>query len=277
MRSFGTLRPGKLTLHRKVGIGLCAALLLVAWFSVLTSVSLAAFYVCCGLIDISRQPHLDRGMLRRYFIKPSIDTWLCAPVNLFFDLISPKSPLHYQMSDLPEKCQQELRSVLQAFDAHREEIAARCLAPASRSMLFYRWYDQDLERSIPEFNQNFSYIKTIGVSTLGPRTETSTHFGPLRITCRALYSFVPIESSEAYIDLIGITRNTWKTDPLFIFDDTLLHHSVNNTDQPRPCAFIDLIRPSYAHWLCERAVDLVGIILAGKAKRIFYRKWTFVN
>lgn len=277
MRSFGIFTPGKLTIHRKVGIGVCAALLVVAWFSVRASISFAVFYLCCGLLDISRQPGLNLGMLRRYFVKPSIDTWLCAPVNLFFDLVSPKSPLRYRMGDLPEKCQQELRSVLEVFDTRREEIAARCQASASRSMLFYKWYNQDLERSIPEFNQEFSYIKTIGVSTLGPHTETSTHFGPLRITCRALYSFVPIDSSEAYIDLVGMTRNTWKTDPLFIFDDTLLHHSVNNTGQPRPCAFIDLIRPSYAHWLCERAVDLVGIALSGRAKRIFYKKWTFVD
>jgi hypothetical protein len=277
MRSFRSFMPRKLSFDRKVGIGLCAALLFVAWFSVRASISIAVFYVCCGLLDISRQPGLNRAMLRRYFVKPTIDAWLCAPVNLFFDLVSPKSPPWYRMSDLPEKCQQELRLVLEVFDKRGEEIAARCRASTSRSMLFYKWFNQDLDRSIPEFNQEFSYIKTIGVSTLGPHSETSTHFGPLRMTYRALYSFVPIESSEAYIDLVGTTRNTWKTEPLFIFDDTLLHHSVNDTGQPRPCAFIDLIRPSHAHWLCERAVDLVGIMLAGRAGRIFYRKWTFVD
>lgn len=276
MRS-GIFRPRKLTIHHKVGIGVCAGLLLVSWFSPRASIGFAAFYLCCGLLDVSRHPGLDRAMLRRYFIKPSIDTWLCSPVNLFFDLISPTSPLRYRMEDLPEKCRQELRYVLEVFDKHGEEIAARCQASASRSMLFYKWYDQDLERSIPEFNQKFSYVKTIGVSTLGPHSATSTHFGPLRITCRALYSFRPIESSDAYIDLIGMTRNVWKTDPLFIFDDTLLHHSVNDTDQPRSCAFIDLVRPSHAHALCERAADLVGILLSGKAKRIFYRKWTFLD
>lgn len=268
---------GRLTVHRKLLIGVVAALLLVACFSVRASIGFAAFYLCCGLLDVSRQPGLNLGMLKRYFVKPSIDTWLCAPVNLFFDLVSPKGPLYYRISDLPEKCQQELRFVLDVFDERRDEIAARCQASASRSMLFYKWYNQDLERSIPEFNQEFRYIKTIGVSTLAPHAKTSTHFGPLRITYRALYSFVPIESSEAYIDLVGVTRNTWKTEPLFIFDDTLLHRSVNKTGQARPCAFIDLIRPSHAHWLCERAVDLVGTVLSARAKRIFYGKWTFVD
>lgn len=277
MKFFGIPTPRKFTVHHKVGIGVCAALLLVAWFSVPAAIGFVVFYVCCGLLDISRQPGLNRKMLRRYFVKPSIDTWLCAPVNLFFDLISPKSPLRYEMSDLPEECQQELRSVLKVFDARREEIAARCQGAASRSMLFYKWYNQDMDRSIPEFNQEFSYIKTIGVSTLAPHAETSTHFGPLRIACRALYSFVPIDSSDAYIDLVGITRNTWKTDPLFIFDDTMLHHSVNNTEEARLCAFIDLIRPSHFHGLCERAVDFVGVVLGARAKRIFFRKWALVD
>ena len=33
--------------------------------------------------------------------------------------------------------------------------------------------------------------------------------------------------------------------PLFIFDDTLIHQSFNEEDDLRYCAFIDIIRPSY--------------------------------
>jgi len=277
LRSSETFTTGKRTVHRRLLIGVGAALLVVALFSPRASMGFAAFYLCCGLLDVKRQPGLDRAMLRRYFVKPSIDTWLCSPVNLFFDLISPKGPLHSRIDELPDACQRELRFVLEVFDKRRDEIAAGCRASGSRAMRFYKWYGQDLERSIPEFNQEFRWVKTIGVSTLAPRAKTSKHFGPLRITYRALYSFVPVESSDAYIDLVGVTRNVWKTDPLFIFDDTLLHRSVNKTDQPRPCAFIDLIRPSHAHGLCERAVHLVGTVLSGRAKRIFYGKWTFVD
>ena len=48
-------------------------------------------------------------------------------------------------------------------------------------MLFYKWYGKDLDTDIPEFNKNFKYIKTIGVSLFREKTPTSRHFGPLRL------------------------------------------------------------------------------------------------
>ena len=34
----------------------------------------------------------------------------------------------------------------------------------NRTMLFYQWYGYKLDDTIPEFNNDYKYIKTIGVS-----------------------------------------------------------------------------------------------------------------
>ena len=50
---------------------------------------------------------------------------------------------------------------------------------------------------------------------------------------------------------INLRTSWWATrtiigaiDKLFIFDDTLLHVSANETDQLRYCIFVDILRPS---------------------------------
>jgi len=44
--------------------------------------------------------------------------------------------------------------------------------------------------------------------------------------------------------VVGKTTNYWCENKLFIFDDTLLHQSFNESDKARYCLFVDIVRPS---------------------------------
>ena len=138
----------------------------------------------------------------------------------------------------------------------------------------YKWYGKNLDVSIPEFNQNFDYIKTIGVSLFREKTSTSRHFGPMRLTYRILYNFNKVKNEGSYIEADG-KINTWKKNSLFIFDDTLIHQSFNEEDDIRYCAFIDIVRPSYLNKMMAFLLAIVGFLLK-KTRGIFYKNWRMI-
>ena len=103
----------------------------------------------------------------------------------------------------------------------------------------------NLDESMTDFNNDYKYIKTIGVSLFREKTSTSRHFGPLRDDIIAYYiTLIRFKMKVHFIEADG-RINKWKYNPLFIFDDTLIHQSFNEEDNLRYCAFIDIIRPSY--------------------------------
>ena len=133
---------------------------------------------------------------------------------------------------------------------------------------------ENLDESINDFTKDFKYIKTIGVSLFREKTSTSRHFGPLRLTYRLLYNFNKVKKNGSYIEADG-TINIWKNDPLFIFDDTLIHQSFNQEDNLRYCAFIDIVRPSYSNLIIMTLLNSVGFLLK-KFRGIFYKNWKMI-
>ena len=109
-------------------------------------------------------------------------------------------------------------------------------------MYVYQWYGKHKIDNVAEFNKDFKYIKTIAVSVFRGKELTSWHFGPLRLSLRILYNLIPVKA-EIFVEC-GNVKNYWHDNPLFIFDDTLLHRSVNEYDGRRYCVFMDIIRPS---------------------------------
>jgi len=142
-------------------------------------------------------------------------------------------------------------------------------------MLFYKWYDKNLDNQIPEFNREFKYVKTIGVSLFKEKTSTSRHFGPLRISFRMLYNFNKAQNPESYIEADG-NINVWKDKSLFIFDDTLIHQSFSKEDNVRYCAFIDIIRPSYAYPIMSFLLMIVSFFMI-RVRGIFYKNWQMIQ
>ena len=101
------------------------------------------------------------------------------------------------------------------------------------------------------------------------------HFGPLRLTFRVLCNLDPVDSRNVYIE-VDDTVHYWKDDPLFIFDDTMFHRSINDVDHVRYCLFMDVIRPNYAQKAFQLAVQVTSVV-ANSFKRVFYKNWSFVR
>lgn len=101
------------------------------------------------------------------------------------------------------------------------------------------------------------------------------HFGPLRLTLRILYNLTPVESEEIFIEC-GHTKHYWHENPLFIFDDTLMHRSANEYEARRYCVFMDVIRPSPVTGLLSVLLAAVSA-MAQRTKGVFYRNWKMLG
>jgi hypothetical protein len=90
-----------------------------------------------------------------------------------------------------------------------------------------------------------------------------------------LYNLEPIFSRDVFIE-VDDQVHYWIDDPLFIFDDTNFHRSINDVDHVRYCLFMDIVRPNYSHKMFDMAVHAASAV-SGSFKRIFYKHWSFVR
>jgi aspartyl/asparaginyl beta-hydroxylase (cupin superfamily) len=239
-----------------------------------------AIFVVCGALDVSRHRKITYDLIDKYFMARGIITWLLSPLNLLADLLSYPNKGQYALADLPAGHRAEIEACVRAFVDNGDLIkahVAKTIGPNSRCMLAFKWYetDQVTELKIPAFAGDYRYIKTIAVSVFNTRASTSWHFGPLRLTFRVLYNLDPIDSPDVFIE-VDDTVHYWRDNPLFIFDDTMFHRSINDAENVRYCLFMDIVRPNYAERAFEVAVRAASAI-AGSFKRLFYRHWSFVR
>jgi len=253
----------------------------VLWFVFLAimayfATELFLFYVICGAYDVSRNRHLDGRLLYRYFFGNGTPTWALAPFNVLMDLLTLPyvNKKVYQLRDLPLDCQQEIEQVLATVKSENlvEKLAGR-VEKVRRGMIFFKWYGKNIDNfiNIPAFHDDYKFIRTIGVSIFNKKESTDEHFGPLRVTLRVLYNINDMTDRSAYIKVREL-ENYWCDNKLFIFDDTLSHQSFNQTDMPRYCLFVDILRPSKCHGVLNQVLKLLGNILE-KSKFIFYGSW----
>jgi aspartyl/asparaginyl beta-hydroxylase (cupin superfamily) len=239
---------------------------------------LVAVFVIAGLIDVSRHKRWDLELLSRYFAGNGILTWLLAPLNILFDLVSYSRPYRLRLEDFPEQERAEIEDVLNLFKTRREEIIAdlrQRMAGKKRGMLFYKWYGKNVDGAVPEFNADYRYVKTIGVSVFNSKEKTSLHFGPLRLTIRLLYNLSPKETENIFIEVNG-EKHFWHDDPLFIFDDTIQHRSVNEEEGERFCVFVDVLRPSPLTGFQNVCVHVANALLSG-VNHVFYKNWAMLT
>lgn len=258
----------------------CLKILLFLLVVYLTSLKLFFFYLLCGLLDVCRNRPPDLATIKRYFLGNGLLTWLLSPFNLFLDLISHRNKGIYCLQDLPSAYQQEISMLLQDININKDYLKKEMtekLSINARGMLFFKWYGDNLDNSIPiaAFHKKYQFIKTLGVSTFNQQSATSTHFGPLRITLRLLYNLSPTNEGEVYIQ-VGGKKHYWRDDPLFIFDDTLQHQSVNYSNEIRHCMFVDIIRPTYFPSFLSLLLTSFKLVTA-KVNKIFYKKWVFLK
>ena len=236
--------------------------------------------VLCGVLDVSRHRRWRYELIEKYFCGNGFPTWLLSPINLLADLFSYRNLRRFKPADLPAEHRAEIEACVRAFvengDLIKSHVADK-LAHTKRCMLTFKWYDasQAIDLRIPAFERNYRFIKTIAVSVFNTREHTSWHFGPLRLTFRVLYNLDPLDSRDVFIE-VDDQVHYWIDDPLFIFDDTVFHRSINDVDHVRYCLFMDIVRPNYAHKLFDLAVHAASAI-SGSFKRVFYKNWSFVR
>jgi aspartyl/asparaginyl beta-hydroxylase (cupin superfamily) len=238
------------------------------------------FYVLCGLYDVSRNRNLSLAVLDRYFFGNGLTTWLLSPFNVLMDILALPyiNKGVYKLADLPKPYQDEIKAVIDG--AYQQDLVGQLQRTAdahARSMFFFKWYDANVNTivDVPAFHRDYKYIKTIGVSVFNKKESTSRHFGPLRATFRVLYNVNTMDDNSAYI-VVGDTTNYWRESKLFIFDDTLLHQSFNDSDKARYCLFVDIVRPSAVPAVFAGLVTLNRILFRG-LNSIFYKKWKIIE
>jgi hypothetical protein len=241
---------------------------------------LMLFYALCGAYDIARNRPVEPGLVRRYFFGNGIPTWLLSPFNIAMDLLSLPylNKGVYRLADLPAGYQAEVR---QLIDAAREanlvgQVEERAKAHR-RTMIFFKWYGGNVSGplEIPAFHRPWRYVQTIGVSVFNKKSSTSKHFGPMRASLRILYNLNDELDDSAYI-VVGGKINYWRQNKLFIFDDTLMHQSFNETDRARYCLFADIVRPSLLPGLMAAIVGCVRLI-SRSFNFIFYKHWNVIQ
>ena len=241
---------------------------------------IALLYAVCGVYDVSRNSGLNFSTLRRYFIGNGFPTWLLSPFNCLLDLLSLPyvNKGVYQLADLPPAYQVEVKRLIQA--AQEMNLVAQLEEAAKefpRTMAFFRWYGVDMPTSfkVPAFHQPWKYIQTVGVSIFNKKVSTSKHFGFMRASLRILYNLNDMNDDSAYI-VVGDNISYWRENKLFIFDDTLLHQSVNETDQTRYCLFVDMIRPTPFPSVMRAVISGIRL-LTQSFKFIYYQNWKLIE
>ena len=241
---------------------------------------LAIFYALCGAYDACRNRPVNAETLRRYFIGNGWGTWVLSPINILLDLLSLPyiNKGVYRLADLPPAYQDEVTRVIRAAnDADLVRQLEERSKQNQRTMFFFRWYGANTNTSpnVPAFHQPWKYVQTIGVSIFNRRISTSKHFGYLRASLRVLYNLNDMKDDSAYI-VVGDTTSFWRDNKLFIFDDTLLHLSANDTEQPRYCLFVDIVRPTLFPHLMAGVLTVVRY-LTQSFKFIYYKNWKIID
>ena len=241
---------------------------------------LAIFYALCGTYDACRNRPVNAETLRRYFIGNGWGTWMLSPINILLDLLSLPymNKGVYRLADLPPAYQDEITRVIRAAnDADLVRQLEERSKQNQRTMFFFRWYGANTNTSpnVPAFHQPWKYVQTIGVSIFNRRISTSKHFGYLRASLRVLYNLNDMKDDSAYI-VVGDTTSYWRDNKLFIFDDTLLHLSANDTEQPRYCLFVDIVRPTLFPHLMAGVLTVVRY-LTQSFKFIYYKNWKIID
>lgn len=241
---------------------------------------IALFYLICGAYDVSRNRNFTLSTLRRYFIGNGFLVWMLSPINIVLDLLSLPyiNKGVFSLEDLPPSHQEEVKRLIRVTDdADLIRQVEERSKDHRRAMIFWQSYGitYDAFVNVPAFRESWRYVKTIGLSVFNKKITTSPHFGWLRPTLRVLYNINDMKDKSAYI-VVGDKVNYWCENKLFIFDDTLLHVSANETDQLRYCMFVDILRPSPVPWLMAAVVSVEGF-LNKQFKFIRLSGWTLVE
>jgi hypothetical protein len=238
------------------------------------------FYLISGFLDVIRNGKaINLNLLETYFVGHGTSTWLFSPLNLLTDLLALPYISHGRLNydKLPARYKAEVDKVLNAMrDNNLPERLAPHMSHAPKEMVVWKWYAKNHYEApveVPEFHDDYKYIKSISISIFNKKARTGRHFGPFRASYRILFNIKPLKSKDVYIETQG-HRHYWHENPLLIFDDSMMHESVNNSDESRYCGFIDMSKPSMFPWFNDQILKMISALLGSpKVMAKYSRKW----
>jgi hypothetical protein len=260
---------------RRVIIAFCVLAPLAYFFP-----KIALFYAACGAYDVGRNTGLNLSTLRRYFLGNGVLLWMLSPINVLLDVLSLPyiNKGIYRLDDMPPGHQDEIKRLIKAAnDADLVRQVEERSKEHKRAIILWRYYGVQCETilAVPAFDGPWKYIQTIGLSVLNKKISTSLHFGWMRASFRVLYNINDVKDNSAYI-VVGETTHYWRENKLFVFDDTLLHLSANETNHLRYCMYVDILRPSPFPRIMAAVCALEGYV-GKKIKLISLTNWTLVE
>lgn len=87
-----------------------------------TSLVFLLLVLFCGIYDFLRNGLYDRDTIKKYFVGNGRNTWILAPFNTLFDLLSLRNRHVYTMRDLPPAWREDLQQVIDDAMANKDEI-----------------------------------------------------------------------------------------------------------------------------------------------------------
>ena len=92
---------------------------------------------------------------------------------------------------MPKSHQDEINEIIRLFDKNKIQIKKQFHKEknSKRTMIFYRWYGNQLNKSIPGLNKDFKYIKTIGVSLIQRENKNIKTFWSAKIKLPSFIQF----------------------------------------------------------------------------------------
>ena len=112
----------------------------------------------------------------------------------------------------------------------------------------FKWYDntniytQQICPVITSIVNRYDNIAAAFISILEPFSYLKPHNGSSKAVIRYLFPInIPNDKENCYMIING-EKHIWTENIPIIFDDTVEHSSINNTDEYRAVLFLDIIR-----------------------------------
>ncbi|MEZ5330597.1 MAG: aspartyl/asparaginyl beta-hydroxylase domain-containing protein [Thermoanaerobaculia bacterium] len=113
---------------------------------------------------------------------------------------------------------------------------------------YLKWYDEplpsarDLCPKTVELVESIPNLNAAMFALLGPRSQLVIHRDPFAGSLRYHLGLITPNSEDCRIVIDG-TPHVWRDGRDVLFDETYLHHAVNDTDEARIILFADVLRP----------------------------------
>ena len=207
-------------------------------------------------------------------------TWVLSPFNTLLDLLSLPyiNKGVYRLEDLPPAYQDEVKRLIEI--AKEENLVAQLEERAKefpRTMIFFRWYGVNM-KTIPGCSSVSSAVEVHPDDWGFSLQQEGFHLQAFWIHAgivAVLYNLNDMNDHSAYIE-VGDKTSYWRENKLFIFDDTLLHYSANETNQTRYCLFVDMVRPTPFPGFMRLVISGVRL-MTQSFKFVYYKNWKILE